>query len=442
MKMYFRKNKTVSRGKHILILAFLIVGFISTNSHLEADPLPSIQAMWDQTIKYHQQGMAATTAMQLIWMNRCPQATPDDLAKIFSAVYADTYWAQTYMDQGLMASIMSMTTGLSMDVCKAAAKNAFSVWCGILVRKNFSDFGTIPVQGNLTFSPDVVRNGPLTRLTLIQKWSDYIWNPGGYCYTRGQNLGFQGSIKNAMVRMFYTDLGFICPPTSWNIMYTQDNEIWSPLQGITPGPLKMGERAASGAFIFSPAAIGHFCLISVVSTEFFKNDPTTIPPGNWNSYQWITNNGAAGWHNTDVNTAADTVLKFYNQDGRPETFVFEAHCYNVPVGTKVALKCRDPGADELDSGEVNIIHKQYQLVSIEAEVPANYKGDLLVRIKGPGGKLLPAGASVVVRQLWLLEHGHKYYLKAAKMLDAHDAVNASQVIRVPMGNCTIYGAEK
>ncbi|MCX6581583.1 MAG: hypothetical protein NT166_15520 [Candidatus Aminicenantes bacterium] len=399
---------------------------------------------WDIAIKDHAKGKTAAQAIKDVYHHMQSPDISTSVAIIIGAVYADTYWVKTKMDPDILSSDMQMSTGLSKNVCDQAAREAFSKWCGILVRKEFNDTGIIPSPGDYFSSPDIVCSGPaeLSRVILLKQWNTLFWNNPqvgkNFCYTRCVNLGFQGPIEKAKVRMFSSRVGFNIPPTSWQILYTKDNQIYLPVIGMQPGALNIGDRAASDAFLFEPSSSGYFGIIASVSTEFFTNDPLTFPGGNWNSIEWITHNSAAGWHNTSVQTTIKSILKFYNQDSSPERFAFEAHCHKVPVGTVILLKCSDAKIPDLDSGAVKI-DKKHQSVIAEGKVPANYKGDLLMRIEGPRGKLLPTGAAVTVQMVWILEYGHKHYTQAVDMLKAHDAAKASQEIRVPMGSFIFTG---
>ena len=211
------------------------------------------------------------------------------------------------------------------------------------------------------------------------------------------------------------------------------------LLGGEPGPIAEGVRGVSEAFVFTPKTTNHLCLIAAITSDFFtKNDPLKSINSNWDTATWITHNGAAGWHNVDPQKSVESTLKFYNQDSRPETFAFEAHCNKVPEGTVVALKCNDSKLRCTQSDGIKISRK-YQTVSTIATVPANYQGDLKVLIKTPDGKLLPEGASVEVCMTWLLDHSHDRYLDAADMLSANVNSRALREVRVPMGSFTFIG---
>jgi hypothetical protein len=280
----------------------------------------------------------------------------------------------------------------------------------------------------------------LTVQQLITQWNVYKWDaqPGlkNNSYGRAQSVNIQTPIKTPQLRMFFTDAGFVPPPTSWVQMFTFDGEAITPLEGLQAGPVPVGGKLANAkSFAFTPPGSGHYCALAVVATEFFTNNPLDTP-GNWNSQEWIQCNGAAGWHNTDVLSAKEATLKFYNQDGVPERFVFEAHCRNVPVGTVVSLESTDKRlAHPLRTPEMKIT-RAYQVVSTEAEIPPNFAGDLKLHVNG---KPLPANASIDVRLDWRLQPGHEHYLRAVDQLADTRAVQNRDPVRVSMGNFTFIG---
>lgn len=413
----------------------------------------SYNPAWDVALQYFNQNPQDDIgAIQAVFDSMPPGATLTLLATIIGAIYADTYWTGIQMSPAHLSASLQQAQGWSPADCDRAAQNAFSSWHGMLARANFGSVGEIPKSGALTASPDALCNtaGALTPTQLLTMWnSTFFQQPvvgKNFCYGRAQSVNIPLPIQQPQLQMFITDAGFNSPPSSWIKLFTFGSKsVTAPMQGTQAGPVTAGGRAANGiaaqgkdAFIFEPAGAGHYCLLAVVSTEFFTNNPLE-QIGNWSSQTWISYNGAAGWCNLNVQSDNEAVLKFYNQDGRAEMFAFEAHCVNVPAGTMVSLTSTDASlADEITSGSVKVI-SDYQVVGTEGVVPANYAGDLAVRIDTPGGGLLPAGASVEVRMLWVLEHGHTYYAPATERLGAYREASLGQTLRVPMGDFTFVG---
>ena len=372
-----------------------------------------------------------------------PPAQPNLLAAIIGSLYADTYWATTRFDQNHLALDLQAAIGLNPTDSQKAAQFAFSKWYGLMVRGNFGDNGYIPKSGTLTASPDVVLNGkaPLSVQQLISMWNVYDWDPQpglkNYAYGRAQSINIEVPVEQPVLRMFYSDAGFNPPPTSWIQMFTYDgSSTTSPMQGITAGPIPVGGKLAnSSPFAFTPPGAGHYCAIAVVGSEFFTNNPLDTP-GNWNSSDWVSNNGAAGWHNVDVVKQKQTALKFYNQDNAAEQFIFEAHCSNVPEGTVVSLGFADRDLAQTSGSHSVKVSKKYEVLKTAALVPANFAGDLLV---GIDGKPLPADASVDVRMHWCIAPGHARFLDAVQRMDDLSALNLRTSVCLPMGNFTFIG---
>ncbi|MBO3457332.1 hypothetical protein G7B40_005315 [Aetokthonos hydrillicola Thurmond2011] len=403
------------------------------------------QKYWDLGLKYFNDGDLAITAIQKLWRQMPPPASLPLLATIIGALYADTYWANTKMDVNLLAGNLQAGLGINPADCQKAANIAFSRWYGFLVRSNMGDSGSIPKPDPVTNSPDVVLNGDTTLPVdqLIEQWNTYIYTlkPGlkNNVYGRAQSVNIKVP-QHPQLSMYYSDAGFNPPPSSWVKMFTDDGSATTPMQGIQPGSIGVGDRCANPQqFAFSPSGAGHYCLITVVSTEFFTNDPL-VNPGNWNTQEWIHSNGAAGWHNVDVTQANHAVLKFYNQDGTSEQFVFEAHCRNLPIGTTVSLRCEHEDLPySIQTPSVKIV-QEYQVISTRAEVPPNFAADLHVQFDTPDGKCLPGESSIDVRMDWELSAAHQHYHQALNQLGDTNSGFLGSRVRIPMGNFTFVGS--
>jgi hypothetical protein len=419
----------------------------STETARQHDPA------WDTAVECHRQGMSDIQAIKTVWRSMLPPANLSQLATIIGAIYANTYWATTKMDPNHLSTSLQKAGGWSKVDCDAAAAVAFANWFGLFARNDMSNNGSIPKPGALTNSPDVLVNadGQLDPYDMLTKWNSTFYNAAtgtkNYAYGRVQSRNIPVSINKPVLRMFYTVAGFGSPPSSWQVLYTLSNNESAVLQGLSTGPIEAGGRAANGAkpedaFCFMPIGTDqHYCLLATASTEFFANNPLTTV-GNFDCQEWITYNGAAGWHNIAVTSANEERLRFYNQDGRPERFAFEAHCYNLPKGTKVSLECKDARLlHSIDSGTIPVAG-EYQLVATEAELPANFSGDLTLRFATPDGKALPKGAWIEARMLWVLPPGHIHYERGANQLRAHQSVSSNQAIRLGMGSYSFIGSGK
>lgn len=420
---------------------------VLNGSELSIDGGSPNQQYWNVGLKSFNAGDSATTGIQTIWDAMQPPASLPLLATIVGALWADTYWAQTKLDPNLLATNLQAALGLNPSDCQKAAAIAFQNWYGLLVRSNMNDQAYIPKSDPVTESPDVVVNGAatITVSQLIKMWNQFIYTPQpglkNNTYGRAQSVNISVPITQPVLRMYYSDGGFNTPPTSWVKMYTFDGSETSPLEGSTGNTtLGTGERAANpNSFAFTPPGSGHYCLITVVGTEFFTNNPSTIQSGNWNSQEWIHYNGAAGWHNVDVAQGSEATLKYYNQDGVPERFVFEAHCRNLPAGTKVSLESSNKELSYPVKSPVVNVAQPYQVVSTEAEIPPNFAGELKVYFKTPNNKPLPPEASIDVRMDWQIPSNHRHYTQAIEQLKDLQAFAQNKSVRIAMGNFTLIG---
>jgi hypothetical protein len=419
-------------------------------------PIMNEQQLWDAIIQHYNDGDSDKLAMQEVntrmkQFSGAPGVDQDQyLANVISAIYANTYWTDINMNSELLANNMTQATQRKLEEARVFAKTAFTQWRGVLARKTTNDVGTIPYPtDDFTNGVDIVCSVvPASTNSLIDDWNSQFWKTPligkNYIYVRCQNFKFGGAITKPQAWLFYTQAGFNAPPSAWIQLYTDASTSLVGdilLHGGKTGSLTpVNSRGVSEAFIFNKLSHDHITFVAAISSEFFANNPL-IYSGNWNSVTWIRNNGAAVWQSTDPQISEKPLLKFYNQDSKPEKFAFEAHCKNVPEGTVVALNFKDSKLQNFNSDNVTISSKS-QNVETETVVPANYKGDLEVVINTPDGKLLPEGASVEVKMSWLLDPDHDRYLDAANLLDANEDARASGNMKVPMGSFTFLGTSK
>lgn len=395
---------------------------------------------WDVAVKCRKDEETDIIAIKRVYDVLAPPALITTVATIVGAIYADSYWISTRLDPQLLANSLQKAKGWSASECLSAAQKAFQSWYGLLMRNDFNDVGSIPKAGVLTYSPDALCNmdGPLERSEMLRQWNSYFFNQAvvgkNYCYSRAQQVNLPVPITQATARMFFTDAGFNQPPNSWQIMYTFEGDVKSPLEGMTPGPVNREDRVASGAFNFEPPEAKHYCLLAVAGTEFFENSPLQWT-GNWDSATWIRYNGAAAWHNIDVAQAGQTSLVFHNQDATPERFAFEAHCHRLPAGTRVSLAPAGPGL-QAARREVRVDREYQVAVSDEVVAPGHFAGELVVSIDTPDGAPLPANAAVELRMIWTLPQGHPNH--AAAVIENGAAGNGP--VRMQLGHYTFVGS--
>jgi hypothetical protein len=416
----------------------------------EAASLPDASPnYWQMGLTSFNNGDPATTAMQTIYNAMFP-ANLTLVAEIVGALYADHYFVNTQLSSAMLANELSASLGKNPADCQRAANIAFSQWYGLSVRANLADTAAIPRPGSLTSSPDILVNGitPIPVSTLIQQWNQTTWGPisgdKNLVYGRAGSVNISVPITKAEFSLFTTDAGLNNPPNQWTQLFTHAESRTSTVQTIGGATtLQPGDRGAiSDPFVWDVPGSGHYCLIAVARTEFFTNDPALIQPSNWNSLTWITYNGAAGWHNVDVVSSNEEVLKIYNQDGTRETYEFEADCTNVPIGTEVSIAAEDPVLPAIIRSHAVRISGNEQVVRAAGELPGNYKGDLTIRFKTPDGKLLPAPASVAVNMYWVVPPGHAHYEDAVAMVGDTQAIALNRRMRLHVGSFTFVGTKK
>ncbi|MCX2449670.1 hypothetical protein OQX61_00170 [Pedobacter sp. PLR] len=435
------QSKNASQGTDVLY---------EENGVVTGNEIRNIQQMWDTAIEMQSNGSYDTETMYAIYKNMNPKLTYQDISNVCSGVFADTYWNNIFMDPSFLAKSLVQALGLDMASANNLAAISIRQWRGILCRKNIRDIGTIPTGTDYTQSVDIVcnQNTELNTDQVIEQWNNQFWQTPqvgkNYIYARCANTNFKGDITNPQLQMFYSTGGFNQPPTSWIQCLTAANGTAVGnvvLQGGEEGSLAPGVRGVSEAFFLNPTSNNHICVIAALTSDFFlKNNPLTIPLGNWNSNTYITSNGASAWHNFDPQKSLEDTLKFYNQDDTEEDFTFVARCKNVPPGSKISL-ASDDSALKFTTGEI-IVTSSVQEIRKTVSLPGNYKGNLKVRFEGPDGKLLPASSALEITQVWNLKHGHTNYLDAVKRLGAIENLRSLAEVQLSLGSFTITGGAR
>jgi hypothetical protein len=421
-------------------------------AHVGLDVTDDIPRDWAAALKARKADKSDVEAIRDIYKASRPPVRLERIASIVSAVYADTYWNKTFMDGKVLSGALQQAEGWDAGDCNTAAQAALRTWRGLLVRNTTQDQAGIPRQGTLTESPDVVCNGsaPVNHDLLLRRWGSVFFNVidglKNYCGARAQSVNFLLPTEKPQVRMFSTAAGLNPPPASWQVLNTDDGDdpVYSPMMGYVDEPahpVQPGERVASkDSFFFEPLANTHHCLLAVVSTEFFTNDPTQVT-GSWDTAQWLRNNGAVGWRNVNPQRMKDTALRFYNADAAPERFAIEAHCSHLPAGTRVSLLSADQAVG-VATAAVEVTRGYQRIDAGTVTLPGDFAGDLVVRVETADGALLPPEAAIDVRMYQVLDVGHAHYGDAVEELGAHREAAEGAELRVYVGNYTLIGAPR
>ena len=403
----------------------------------------SRQLAWDACFKSFQEGEPATAAIRRVWAD-IKTTDLKLIARVVGAVYADHYWDRTKTNRELLAADLQSAIGIDQVDATRIANLACSYWGGLVVRANLTDQDNIPRGGTVTISPDVIISDvPLTSAEIIKDWNRTIWSPGArnYVYGRAQSINMGVDIKKAVLRAYISEAGIAPPPEAWVQLYTsKGNKDVAPLK-TTDGKttLRITERAASGGgdgFEFTTPKSGHYCVIVVARSEFFRNDPLASS-GVWDSLVWLRNNGAVGWHAVNVTTAGTHALKYWNRDETPQNFTFRLNANKLPKGTKVSLVDTHPGLRSISASLT--VSGAHHHATTEARIPAKHEGKLQVTIKTPSGGVLPKGSSVEVAQYWQILPDHKDYAKAVAHLGEFEAFVKREPIEVRVGAYAFAG---
>jgi len=422
-------------------------------------PITKISQLWQAAIAYQSaqpDQVPVVTALSNLYQRISPAISYQSIINVVSAVYADSFWNTNLLDPAMLSKAAQQGLGLSAALADQYSATALSQWRGLFSRKNINDNGAIPVTSSYTESLDIVCNedAAASQTLLITQWNNEFWKMPqagkNYVYLRCQNLSFYGSIAAPVVRIFYTQGGFNQPVGSWLECLAESTGgttggLVSLVNGMTQpvsatNPLNVGDRAVSEPFYFSAQAQGHYCLAAVVGDDFFANNPLG-GASNWDTNQWITHNGAAAWHNLDVQQKTKTFLAFYNQDDQKEEFYFSALCRNVPKGTKLSLRNADDHSEvSFDTGVITI-NDPSQEVRQPVTLPANYKGRLEIHLESPGYPILAPSAAVEVTMHWLMSAEHPNYGEAQFLSRVRPSASSEQ-LALNMGSFTLTGGKQ
>jgi hypothetical protein len=261
---------------------------------------------WDTAVKCLREGKTDIEAIHEVY-DALQQPTVQNLAVIMSAVYADTYWNGVSMDSAKLSNSLQTALGFKKPDADSAANFAFSEWRGLLMRSDIYDNGQIPKTSPLNNSIDILNGGndTFSLEQLLEKWNSTYWHYEcegvNNIYARAQSKNFQAEISDARAYMYiYSASLNPPPPKALKPLPTSDGQAYSKLYSNVSKSIPPSENAASNRFIWNNSEDGHYSFICCASTEFFKNDPMSVPIGNMNLHTWQMKNGALGLHNIDV----------------------------------------------------------------------------------------------------------------------------------------------
>ena len=259
----------------------------------------------------------------------------------------------------------------------------------LYLRNTTQDQGTIPRQGALCSSPDIIPWG-----LDLQKDPKYfidhfgedvgkplIANGGNYLYVRSKNLGTAAS--TGRVYLYWAQSSLLLYPSQWKNqkMLTSSGQDYVELKDVGAGQIGV----TADAFRWTPAMPGgnfHYCLIGRVSTAKHDNpiDQTEIIQ---NFAGWVAKNGGIGWRNISVVNAGSPTLTIesnYDQGSEPGLISFTAKCTGCPLEKSWV---QFSSATPLPDGKYVFIEKSKitqdgQIFGVERQVPANWKTTFVI----------------------------------------------------------------
>jgi hypothetical protein len=292
---------------------------------------------------------------------------------------------------------------------------------GIFLRSYVGQPNTVPRQGALSSSPDIIPYGiePVSDPQAFFR-SNYESDPGkpleagktNYIYLRGKNYSDKRIEDKDSTRpqLYWSKASLLSYPNKWN-------EI---TKGPTHDPFSLiADAGAIGVvnqpYIWSPENIvnDHYCMIATVPSPGYNNAvPDTLQINDFAG--WVAKSGGVAWRNVVVNNASTVVLTgakmYYEQGEDASQMEFTIICTNVPIGTKVSFSA---GA----AGPIPPIFLQPTTVStfpsfttgIVCQVPANYVSDIYFNLEAPPGVTNLDNAKVQIRAAYPLEPSHSLF---------------------------------
>lgn len=285
----------------------------------------------------------------------------------------------------------------------------------VFVRDNFDDTGTIPTQGGVSQSPDIIPYGSGlldtnmafdTYYERLDLGKDVVLPGVNNIYVRARNL--RPGEETATVALYYCDSSVFMLPDQWkknqikaadgtsNVRFV--NQSRSPV--LDENDICLTEEAFFLKHLKTPPGF-HYCLIAVVNTP---NTPVVIPdsfPSNADFVRWVQNNPAVAWRNINVvpNTTREAIetMKFGNTDKRTGYFHVSIRGRNVPAGTTVSVQCTDANLP---------FHRKFTLpkpdrfgyvyAGFNLTVPGRFESAFTVVATPPRGQVFPPDSRLTV----------------------------------------------
>jgi len=326
----------------------------------------------------------------------------------------------------------------------------------LYIRDNFNDTGTIPTQGDLYISPDIIpyQNEALTWAVANTTYPGpdigrAIINGGiNNIYIRAKNLG--NAAGSGTVNLYYTDMSLnLCQTNLWVPLASAGGVKNLPFvdgsgqQSIAPGSVAI----SNPSFLLTGLPPGpHYCTIAMIQTAAH---PVPLPPtfaSNAAFVQWVQNNPAVGWRNLtyapNTFTQISRTFRFGNVNLSPENFVVIITGQGFVKGTMINSQCTDASCPINDNQPLPApdTYGNQTISFVKNGIPANFWGDLVVTATSPSGPF-PSGASLAIDYYQIPDSNDTLEMSVARRYIVSSGAGADAEFRtaalIKVGECTI-----
>lgn len=275
------------------------------------------------------------------------------------------------------------------------------------VRDSLDDDGSVPNNGALNTSPDIIPRQNSVDPSKVQDEfgaATYSQNLGqqiedcqsNYVYLRAKNPTTED--KDVSISVYWARPSTLLTPSTW-----QQNVIGTG-QPITL-PANGGILAAPEPDIWTPQQLpeaGHYCLITELTWDGLDPVPPSFPTLNdW--WQYCRDHNTIAQRNIDVvddiaDNKVERWLDLLGDESQVTEHLIEAVC-NVPENSTVSLYSPSASLDPPISTGAVVINgtNNGQIVSAQSQFPKSFQGTLQMIFTPPDGA--PAGNySIAIKQ--------------------------------------------
>lgn len=330
----------------------------------------------------------------------------------------------------------------------------------MLVRDYFGDTGSIPTNGYISNSPDIIPYGTGT-LDVAEAIRTYkgpdigqpVVVPGtNNLYVRAINQ-YPGGAESATVALYCCTPSLFMLPDQWqkNQLKTADGS--SNVSFVNRAGSKVFKQndiclTEEAFYLTSLDRSQHYCLIAVVNTP---HTPVPIPssfPSTAEFIQWVANSPAVAWRNLTLvpNTVTQLLqtMVFGNADSTGGMFHFTLQGRNLPVGTTVTVQCTDQACTFTETVTIQQPEADgLQYAGFDQYVPGEFLSAVTVTATPPAGQSFATGSSLFAMYwqyppMQMTDLHRKVGRFAALARTAPDGTNqVSSHFVLPVGRCTL-----